>query len=299
MARGCPWVVRRRNLPPMGMIERSIECSGPHGLHRVAYCDWAGPLADSPVVLCLHGLTRNSRDFDLLAEVISADFRVICPDMPGRGKSDWLSDPMDYAFSVYLSDIRVLLSALPVDKIDLVGTSMGGNLGMLMAAEKGHRIRRLVMNDIGPLIAKKGLKRIRKYVGRDPSFRDLDELEAALRYVFAGFGDLGDSVWRAMAEHSMRRKPDGTLGLNYDPAIGVPFQQGRLRDIDLWAQYDAVDCPTLVLRGADSDILRAKDARAMTERGPRARLIEYPGIGHAPSLTTPEQIAAVREFLLA
>jgi pimeloyl-ACP methyl ester carboxylesterase len=279
------------------MIERTIELPGPPA-HRLTYYDWPGPQG-APAVLCIHGLTRNGRDFDVLARELSADFRIICPDMAGRGKSQWLDNPAFYAYPLYLADMAVLAASLGLQRIDLVGTSMGGLIGMIWAAQPFNPIRKLVINDVGPLIAKQGLKRIRRYAGLDPSFKDLAGLEAVLRRAFAAFGPLTDKVWREMAEHSARVKPDGKLGFAYDPKIAKPFKKGWfVRDIDLWQYYDAVSCPTLVLRGAESDILRASDARKMTQRGPRARLIEYPGIGHAPSLTAPDQIKAVRDFLI-
>jgi pimeloyl-ACP methyl ester carboxylesterase len=279
------------------MIERSLVCLGRHGFHRLAYYEWAGP-PGTPTVLCLHGLTRNGHDFDVLAESLSAEFRVIAPDFPGRGQSDWLADPRDYVTETYAADVAALIARLDVDQVDIVGTSMGGIIGMALAAQRNNPIRKLVINDVGPLIAKAGLKRIRRYVGRDPSFKDIAELEAMLRWIFAGFGKLPDSTWRRIAEQSFRRKPDGRLGFNYDPKIAVPFKQGWfVRDVLLWNLYDAITCPTLVLRGADSDILRRADAEAMTRRGPRAALVEFAEIGHAPSLTTPDQIACVRDFL--
>jgi pimeloyl-ACP methyl ester carboxylesterase len=287
------------------MIERTLEIPG--GLpglpaHRLTYYDWPGPSRASgpaPVVLCIHGLTRNGRDFDELAKALSTDFRVICPDIAGRGKSQWLDDPNAYAYPLYLSDMAVLVASLGLPRIDLVGTSMGGIIGMIWAAQPVNPIRKLVINDVGPLIAKQGLKRIRRYVGLDPSFKDPAALEAGLRKAFAEFGPLTDATWREMARHGARVKPDGSLGLAYDPKIAAPFKKAWfIRDIKLWNFYDAIACPTLVLRGANSDILRAADARKMTQRGPRARLIEYPGIGHAPSLTAPDQIKAVRDFLL-
>jgi pimeloyl-ACP methyl ester carboxylesterase len=281
----------------MPMIERHVNCLGPHGFHRVAYVEWPGP-PGARTVVCLHGLTRNGRDFDWLAAALAADCRVVCPDMPGRGRSDWLTVAADYSYPLYLADVAMLLTRLDVETVDWVGTSMGGIIGMLLAAFPGTPIRRLVVNDVGPLIAKEGLERIAGYVGRDPSFADLDALEAALRRVAAPFGPLSDEEWRHLATHSARRKPDGTLGFAYDPRIGDAFHQGPLEDIDLWAQWDAIGCPTLVLRGAASDLLRRAAAEAMTRRGPRARLIEFPGIGHAPALMAPDQIAAIRDFLL-
>jgi len=280
------------------MIARSLNCLGPHGFHRLAYWEWPGPKGARTVV-CVHGLTRNGRDFDALAEALSATCRVVCPDMPGRGKSDWLKDPADYDYPVYLADMAALIARLDVDAVDWVGTSMGGLVGMRLAAQPGAPVRRFVINDIGPLIAKEGLARIASYVGQDPSFRGIGELEAALRVVAATFGPLSDAEWRHLATHGARTKPDGSLGLAYDPHIGDAFRTAPTEDVDLWAIWDAVRCPTLVIRGADSDLLRRADAEAMTRRGPRARLAEFPGIGHAPALMARDQIAAISDFLLA
>ncbi len=213
------------------MIEKTLDCPGPPA-HRLAYYEWAGPQGTNGrvrTVLCLHGLTRNGRDFDILAQALSSDFRVVCPDMPGRGRSQWLDDPMAYDYPLYLADMAALIAALAVETVDLVGTSMGGIIGMLMAARPNSPIRRLVINDVGPLIAKQGLKRIRRYVGLDPSFKDLAALETALRSIFAGFGDLPDDIWRSMAAHSARIKPNGRLGLDYDPKIAAPFKKGLVR----------------------------------------------------------------------
>ncbi len=282
----------------MSMIARSLQCLGPHGFHRLAYWEWPGPKG-ARTLLCVHGLTRNGRDFDALAEALSATCRVVCPDVAGRGNSEWLGDPADYGYPVYLADMAALIARLDVEEVDWVGTSMGGLVGMLLAAQPRAPIRRLVINDVGPLIAKEGLARIASYVGRDPSFRDLAEIEATLRVVAAPFGPLSDAQWRHLATHSARAKPDGSLGFAYDPHIGDAFRAAEPADVDLWAAYDAVRCPTLVLRGADSDLLRRADAEAMTRRGPRARLVEFPGIGHAPALMAQDQIAAIREFLRA
>lgn len=279
------------------MIERSLSCLDRHGFHRLVYYEWPGP-SNAPTVLCLHGLTRNGHDFDALAETLSAEFHVVAPDFPGRGKSDWLIDSRDYITETYATDAAALIARLDVAQVDIVGTSMGGIVGMALAAHPKNPIRKLAINDIGPRIAKAGLKRIRRYVGLDPSFNDMAALEKTLRWVFAGFGKLPDSTWRRMAEQSVRTKPNGKLGFNYDPKIAVPFKKGWIvRDVLLWSLYDAIACPTLVLRGAHSDILDRADAEAMTQRGPRAKLIEFAEIGHAPSLTTPDQIASVRNFL--
>jgi pimeloyl-ACP methyl ester carboxylesterase len=281
----------------MAMSIRNLRVLTPHGFYRISYAEWAGP-AGAPTVLCVHGLTRNGRDFDTLAEALSRDFRVVCPDVLGRGKSDWLEHPEDYDYSIYIGAMAQLIARLDVPEVLWIGTSMGGLMGMLTAALPNAPIERLVVNDIGPLVAKEGLARIATYVGKDPSFTDLPALEAYQREVAASFGPLTDAQWRHLATYAARTKPDGSLGLAYDPRIAEPFKKAAPADVDLWAQWDRIGCLTLVLRGAESDLLRRPDALAMTQRGPRASLVEFPGVGHAPALMAPEQIAAVRGFLL-
>jgi pimeloyl-ACP methyl ester carboxylesterase len=280
------------------MIERTLTCIGPHGFHRLAYTEWPGPRGDAPVLLCVHGLTRNSRDFDVLAQALSAHYRVVCPDMPGRGKSEWLSVAADYGYPVYLGDITTLIARLDVERVDWVGTSMGGIIGMIFASLPDAPIGKLVINDVGALVPKSGIERIAAYVGLDPGFPDLAAFEGALRRVHAPFGPLSDAQWQHLATHSSRRKPDGSIGFNYDPKIAEPMKQGPIIDVALWSTWDAIKSPVLVLRGEQSDILLANDAAAMTERGPRAKLVEFAGIGHAPALMADDQIAAIRDFLL-
>ena len=246
----------------MSMIARSLACLGPHGFHRMAYWEWPGP-KNARTLLCVHGLTRNGRDFDALAAALSAHYRVVCPDIPGRGKSDWLSQPADYGYPVYLADMAALIARLDVEEVDWVGTSMGGLIGIVLAAQPSAPIRRMVINDVGPLIAKEGLGRIGSYVGQDPSFRDAAALEAELRRLAASFGPLTDAQWQHLAAISTRRKPDGSLGFAYDPAIGDAFRNAPAEDIDLWPSWDAIRCPTLVLRGAQSDLLLKETAEQM------------------------------------
>ena len=281
------------------MIERTLICIGPHGLHRLAYVEWPGPSRDAPALLCIHGLTRNGRDFDVLAEALSKHYRVVCPDMPGRGKSEWLSHAGDYGYPLYLADITTLIARLDVERVDWIGTSMGGIVGMFFAAMPNAPVGKLVINDVGAVVPRAGIERIAAYVGLDPGFSDLVAFEATLRRVHAPFGPLTDAQWRHLATHSSRRKPDGSLGFSYDPKIGDAVKQGPLGDIALWPSWDAIKCPVLVLRGAQSDILLAEDAAAMMRRGPSAKLIEFADIGHAPALMAEDQIAAIREFLFA
>ena len=282
----------------MAMRARNLPVLGPQGFLNLTYWEWDGP-PGAPVVICGHGLTRNGRDFDALAAALSAEFRVICPDMPGRGASDWLGDGSGYNFPFYLAVVAALYARLDVAMVDWVGTSMGGLIGMLCAGLPNAPVRRLVLNDVGPFLPKEGLERIGETVGADPGFSSRDELETYLRRIYAGFGPLSDTQWRQLAAHSWRTRADGRLGLAYDPRIGDAFKAGPLKDIDFWPFYDRLNCPTLVLRGAESDILRAADFAAMAERGPRARLVEFAGVGHAPALMMPDQIGPIREFLVA
>jgi pimeloyl-ACP methyl ester carboxylesterase len=278
------------------MDEGSLLYLGPKALHRMAYIEWPGEQKPRPVI-CVHGLTRNGRDFDRLGAALAGKRRVLCPDIPGRGNSEWLGADEEYGYPLYVACVMNLLTRYGIEEVDWVGTSMGGLIGMALAALPGTPIRRMVLNDVGPLIAAEGLDRIGTYVGRDPSFSDVAALEAHLRDVAAPFGPLSDDDWRHLAAISARRKPDGSIGYAYDPRIGDAFRQGPAKDIDLWAQWEAIKVPTLILRGAESDLLRHEDALAMTVRGPRARLVELSGIGHAPALMAADQIALISDFL--
>jgi pimeloyl-ACP methyl ester carboxylesterase len=277
------------------MTQSKVLCAGPGGFHRIAYADWGAP--GNATVLCVHGLTRNGRDFDRLAGALEDRFRVVCPDIAGRGRSDWLIDPAGYVNPHYVADMVTLLARLGAETLDWVGTSMGGIMGMLAAAMPGTPVRRLVLNDVGPFIPKAALARIGNYVGADPRFDDVAGVESYLRKVHASFGDLTDENWRHMAAHGARRREDGSYGLAYDPAIGNAFKGATLPDVDLWVFWDAIQCPVLVLRGADSDLLLAETADEMTRRGPKATLVEVEGCGHAPALMAADQIAAVRDWL--
>jgi len=269
---------------------------GPGGFHRVAYVEWGLP-GNPRVCLCVHGLTRNGRDFDELAQALQPQWRVVCPDVVGRGDSDRLADPAGYGYPQYLSDMTALVARVGAARVDWVGTSMGGLIGMMMAAQQNAPIRRLVINDIGPFIPKAGLERLASYVGKDPRFATLAEAEAALRETANTFGLETDEEWRRFTERSVRAVGDGRYGLAYDAAIGRVFSAAPLEDIDLWAVWDKVRCPVLVLRGADSDLLTRETAEAMKHRGPGATVVEFAGCGHAPALMDPAQIAVVRDWL--
>lgn len=281
------------------MQENFVQCLSPSGLHNMHYTEW-GQRSNPRIVICVHGLTRNCRDFDALAQSLEHEFRVICPDIVGRGQSDWLTDKQHYGLTQYLADINVLMARLTADgprEVLWVGTSMGGMVGMLLASLPHNPIRRLVLNDVGTLIPKASLERIGKYVGKAPSFKTLAETNTYVRTVSATFGPLTDTQWDHLTRHNARQNADGTWTMNYDPDIAAPFQQSPIKDIDLWSTYERIRCPTLLLRGADSDLLLRDTAQAMTQRGPRARLVEFAGVGHAPMLMADDQIKVAREFL--
>lgn len=289
-------------LPPSHQRrESAVQCLGPHGLHRMVYHEWGDP--DNPrVLLCVHGLTRNGRDFDDLARALALEYRVVCPDVVGRGRSDWLKVKADYALPLYLADMVTLIARLGVERVHWLGTSMGGILGMLLAGQPDTPVTRLVLNDLGPVITASSLQRIGQYVGTAPDFPSLEAAEAYLREVSAPFGPLTDAQWRHLAVHSVRPVGDaaGSFRMAYDPGIGEVFRATPLvADVDLWGAYDAVRCPTLALRGAESDLLESHVHAAMAERGPRAQIVEFAGVGHAPMLMAAEQIAVVRDFLRA
>ena len=257
--------------------------------------EW-GDRANPPLVMW-HGLARTGRDFDEAARALSDTFFVVCPDTIGRGLSGWARDPADYSYASYGATAIAMLDHYGIERVRWVGTSMGGLLGMVLAADilKG-RITHLVINDVGPEISGAGLARIVDYVGNPPVFDTVCEFEAWLRAVYAPFGTNDDAFWSRMADTSMRRTDDGRVTVHYDPRIVDPLK-GQTGDFDIWPVYDAISAPTLLLRGATSDLLSADTAEAMTKRGPKPRLVTIDGYGHAPTLTSAEEIALLRGFL--
>jgi pimeloyl-ACP methyl ester carboxylesterase len=250
-----------------------------------------------PPVLCVHGLTRNGRDFDYLGAALAGLGREVwCPDLPGRGQSDDLPDPALYAFDQYRRDIVALMARMGASVCDWVGSSMGGLLGMMLATESPSPVRRLVMNDVGPYLQKDPLDRVADYMATsERRFADLRAVELFLRTVYQGYGALTDAQWQAMAEHSARKAAGGYV-LAYDPAIGRGMKNVSA-DIDMWAVYEAVDCPVLVLRGEHSRVLPPETALEMTRRGPKARLAVIPNTAHTPGLMDEAQAKIVADFL--
>lgn len=266
------------------------------GFHRVAYTEW-GKRENPCVLVCVHGLTRNGRDFDSLAATLAGEYRVVCPDVVGRGASDWLADKNDYGYPQYLNDMAALLAHLNADIVHWVGTSMGGLIGMMLAAQPGTPLTRLVMNDVGPFIPAPALERIAAYVGLDPKFASLEELDGYLREVYAPFGPFTDTQWQGLVRSSVRKLDDGRVALAYDPGIAQPIRAMPREDVDLWSVWSGVQCPVLVIRGERSDVLTAEVAERMAASGPRVRLEVRPGIGHAPSLMSEDQIALISDWL--
>jgi len=282
----------------MNYKQQHVQCIGPSGLHRMAYTEW-GDHHNPRVLVCVHGLTRNGRDFDALAEAMSAHYRVICPDVVGRGKSSRLRDPAGYQIPQYVNDMVTLIARLGVERVDWVGTSMGGLIGMALASQDGTPIRKLLLNDVGPVITVEALQRIATYVGADPTWPTFQDMLTYVKLISAPFGNLTEAQWWHLTETSVAQRPDGRWGFLYDPQIGTPFREAFVdKDIDLWPIYDQVRCPTLVMRGAESDLLTREVWLAMGERGPRAELLEIAGVGHAPMFLDEDQISVARNFLL-
>jgi pimeloyl-ACP methyl ester carboxylesterase len=278
---------------------RSVQCVSPKGLHRMAYVEWGDP-RNRDVLICVHGLTRSGRDFDELARALSGQFRVVCPDLAGRGDSDRLADPLLYGVPQYLADMVTLIARLDCEALSWVGTSLGGLVGMALAAQPGNPVKKLVLNDAGPVVSRVSLQRIAAYVGVVPKFPSLEKAEEYVRTISAPFGPHSDAQWRFLTETWLRRQPDGSWRPHYDPRMAAAFRAGMPQegDLELWPLYDATRCPTLVLRGEQSDLLSRDTTGAMARRGPRAQVVEIRGVGHAPTLMHAEQIALVRDFLL-
>jgi pimeloyl-ACP methyl ester carboxylesterase len=276
---------------------RALHFQGlsPHGFHRVVYYEW-GAHDNMNVVVCVHGIGRNGRDFDVLGETLAATHRVLAIDMPGRGASEWLRDPMDYVAPTYLGTLTSLIAASGAARVGWVGTSMGALLGIVAAAQPGTPVARLVVNDAGPVLEAAALARIGEYFGTSPTFASYAEIEAYVRSISAPFGPLTDAQWAHITRTNVRENPDGRWSIGYDPGIALPFRAQRA-PADLWPMWDAIACPTLVLRGAQSDLLSRDTARAMSGRGPRPRVVEFEGVGHAPMLLAHDQVDAVVAFL--
>ena len=298
-----------------------VTCASPAGLHRMAYSEWGDPGNDR-VLLCVHGLTRTGRDFDHLARRLAGHFRVVCPDVVGRGRSDWLATPALYTVAQYVSDMVTLVARLRPASLAWVGTSMGGLIGLALAgalayaramraarphaggwpADRDIRLDRMVLNDVGPRLDPAALGRIGQYVGQPAEFESFAQAVQAVREVSATFGPHSDAQWEELARHVYVER-DGRWVKHYDLNLALPLASQAAEAYStgeqiLWRSYEALDCPILIVRGAQSDLLAEATAAEMLARNPRARLHEVPGVGHAPTLMDAAQIDPVADFLL-
>lgn len=275
----------------------TVECRHDSGTHRMAYYEWGDP--DNPkVLICVHGLARSGRDFDRLARALAGEYRVVCPDMVGRGRSDWLPNKLDYGYPRYLQDMAVLLARLRPGTLHWLGTSMGGMIGMILAAQPDSLIQRLVLNDVGAVLTGETVRYLQGWFGTPQHFAELAEAEAYCRRIYPGFGELSDAEWAEVARNTVRPAAGGGLELHYDPGIAEPVKLLQAQDYAVWEVWDRIPCPTLLLHGRDSIVLTEATVNEMRTRGPRLDVVQWSGVGHAPTLTRPAQIAAVRDWLL-
>jgi pimeloyl-ACP methyl ester carboxylesterase len=281
---------------------KSVQCLSPAGLHRMAYKEWGDP-NNQNVLVCVHGVTRVSDDFDVLALALSDKYRIICPDVVGRGQSDWLPNPQLYQIPQYVSDMVTLLARLDVEKVDWLGTSMGGLIGMGLASMSKNPIRKLILNDVGPALNLEAIKRIGEFIGQDVRFDTFDEAAAYIREVSISFGPHSEAQWHKLANDVLKQNKEGKWIRHYDLSLSIPVKAitpelATTGQAMMWAAYDAVKCQTLLVRGSDSDLLTKEAAQEMTQRGPRASLVEIAGVGHAPTFVQAEQIDIAKKFLL-
>jgi len=285
---------------------KSVQCLSLAGLHRMSYKEW-GDESNPNVLLCVHGVTRVGDDFDNMARALANDYRVICPDIVGRGRSGWLKNPQLYRIPQYVSDIVTLLArVLPAGEqstVDWFGTSMGGLIGLGLASLPDNPVRKLILNDIGPVLAPAALQRIGDYIGQDLRFDTFDEAAKFIRDVSLTFGQHTEAEWHKLASDVLRQDKDGKWIRHYDMGLALPFrsatpESAAADEAMLWAAYDAIRCPTLLVRGAESDLLTAETAALMAQRGPKPALVEIPNVGHAPTFIHDDQIAIVKQFLL-
>jgi pimeloyl-ACP methyl ester carboxylesterase len=278
-----------------------VRCLSARGFHQMRYQEWGDP-RNPQVLLCVHSLTRLGSDFRHLAEALCGEYRVVCPDVVGRGESDWLPDPALYGTAQYAMDMVALLARLDVDRVDYLGTSMGGLIGLALAGRPHSPIRRLIINDIGPHMAPAAVERIARYASAGGRFADLEQAIAYVRSIASGFGLKTAEQWRELTESAVRFDGEQWV-FRYDPAVGASLEPLKIperaaqAERELWRLYEAVEGPALVIRGTESDVLSRDVAQRMTQCGPRATLAEVPGVGHAPPFFDDDQISIVRDFL--
>ena len=276
------------------MYTGSVRCLNATGFHNMVYHEW-GSCDNARVLVCVHGLARNSRDFDELALALSRDYRVICPDIVGRGESDWLPEGQTYAIPQYLNDMTTLLARLNVDTVDWLGTSMGGIIGICLAALPNSPIKHLVLNDVGALVPAAALQRISEYLG-DKRFNSLADVEQYMRTTYQSFNKLTDEQWHHLVKFGAKQQSNGEYRLHYDPAIAEATKNSSSEDVNLWPFWSAITVPQLLIWGEESDVLPAETVRAM-QANDKLELFSVPDIGHVPSLMERSHIEKIQMWL--
>lgn len=287
----------------MNVSRQYVQCISPAGLHRMSYKEWGDP-QNPKVLICVHGITRVADDFDALAAALQNEYRVICPDVVGRGQSESLPNPQLYQIPQYVSDMVTLLARLNPQTVDWFGTSMGGLIGLILASMKNNPIRKLILNDVGPSLNFDGLKRIGDLISQDVRFDTFAQGVQFIREVSNSFGPHTEAQWEKLARDVLKQNADGKWIRHYDLDLAVPVQAttaetAAIGEKMLWAAYDAISCDTLLVRGSESDLLSTATAQEMQRRGPHAKLVEIAGVGHAPTFVSEDQIAIAKEFLLS
>lgn len=296
------------------MKKNSIYGVSDEGFHNVAYTEWGSSAPEHPTVICVHGYTRNGRDFDTLAHYLGVKGRhVFCPDVVGRGDSSWFKQAHHYNFTQYVADMNALIARTHAQQIDWIGTSMGGMIGMMMAALPNTPIRRLILNDIGPQIPLHGLRKLAKYIGNEPEFKSVEEAKQYFKANYSEFGILTEQQWDTFTEHSIEQRAAKVYVAKVDPGIKNPKStmqavsdffhhpqkslEGILYDIDLWSIWKKIRCPVLVIHGVRSDLLTPEIIRKMIRTHPKTEVYEVENAGHAPALLETSQHEIIEQWL--
>ena len=272
-----------------------FDSLNPRGFHKIHYLEW-GERDNPKVIVCVHGLSRNARDFDFLASKLSEDYRVISVDMPGRGRSHNFTEAKFYNFTQYITDLVAMISRLNIESLDWIGTSMGGLLGMIIASQNNTPIKRLILNDIGPFVSAESMVRIRNYIGICPNLRSFEQAQKYISQILKPFGNLSDEMWHHLTLHGTTQLVDGSYVLSYDPKIASAFAESP-KDIDLWNFWNNIHCPILLLRGEKSEILTREIVSQMQNSNKSMIFTEFLDTGHAPSLMEDNQIMTIKHWL--
>lgn len=278
------------------MQKKSFLSLSTSGFHKVSYVEW-GSFNTARTIICSHGLTRNGRDFDFLAEYLSTDSRIVCPDLIGRGASDWATDAHLYNQAQYLIDMTALIARLDANSITWIGTSLGGMLGMYLASQENSPITSLILNDVGPVVPRAAIARIAKYAGNDPTFPNIDVAKQYMQRIFATGEKLSDEIWNNLTLHSVTQQSDGSYRLAYDPKISSSMLKFWFTGVHLWSIWDRIRCPVLTLWAEKSDILLPDTIDKMRRSGPKTEVVKIPNCGHAPSLMTKDQVEIISKWL--